>query len=320
MRSGSRRDFLRAAGLAGLGWCGACTSERSPAPGATPAPAGVDEARRMRLSMSVRVAESFSDKKHSSMPLDELIALAQSSGYEALCMRASTAGVQTPPETVAEYAARIRQAGLDVSMVTGDFAIPQNGDDGPDALRNVTPYLDLAEAFGSSLIRVCMKKEEDIEPARRASDEAAERGIRIAHQSHCASLFETVLGTLDVLGRVGRENFGIIYEPANWMVAGEEYGPQTIRRLEPWIFNVYVQNHRLNPEAETKLTTWKRGLVGVDHIGIWEEGGVRFGEVFEALAAIRYTGWVTVHQAFEGVMTVEQAVRRSAAWLQTVIV
>jgi sugar phosphate isomerase/epimerase len=205
-------------------------------------------------------------------------------------------------------------------MVTGDFAIPTNGDDGPDALRNITPYLDLSEAFGSDLIRVCMKKDEDVEWAARASDEAAERGIRVAHQSHCASLFETVAGSLDVLGRVGRDNFGLIYEPANWLVAGEDYGPETISRLAPWIFNVYVQNHRLNPEGEARLTTWGRGLVGVDHIGIWEDGGVRFEDVFGALDAIGYTGYVTVHQAFEGVMTVEEAVRRSADYLKTVVV
>jgi len=314
----SRREFLRVAAVAG--WGAACSSDRPDAPPqGSPSPEQPDP-HRMKLSMSARVAESFFNKKESSMTIDELIALARSNGYQALCMRASTVGIHSSEETVREYAGKIRDAGLAVSMTTGDFKIPTNGDDGPDALRNITPYLDLAEAFGADLIRVCMKKDDDVDWARKASDEAAERGIRIAHQSHCASLFETVEGTADVLARVDRSNFGLIYEPANWMVAGEDYGPETIRRLKPWIFNVYVQNHRLNPDGETKLTTWTHGPVGVDHIGIWEDGGVRFDEVFATLDEIGYAGYVTVHQAFEGVMTVDEAVRRSAEYLKTVIV
>jgi sugar phosphate isomerase/epimerase len=273
----------------------------------------------MKLAMSVRVAEGFKNKRESSMSIDELIALARANEYSALCMRASTAGVHSPPDLVEEYAAKIRTGDLTVSMVTGDFAVPTNGEDGPQGLRNITPYLDLAEALGASLIRICMKKDEDIEWAQKASDEAAERGIRLAHQAHCASPFETVEGAVDVLERVGRDNFGLIYEPANWFVVDEDYGPATIRRLEPHIFNVYVQNHRLNPRGAATLTTWKKGTVGVDHIGIWEEGGVRFEEVFDALEEIGYRSYVTVHQAFEGIMTVDEAVRRSAEYLRSVI-
>ena len=67
------------------------------------------------------------------------------------------------------------------------------------------------------------------------------------------------------------------------------------------------------------LKTWKKELVGVDHIGIWDEGGVEFEPVFEKLHEIGYEGYVTVHQAFEGVMTVAEAVGRSAEYLRRVI-
>ena len=52
-----------------------------------------------------------------------------------------------------------------------------------------------------------MKKDEDIPWAQKASDEARERGIRLAHQAHCASLFETVEGALRVLKAVRRSNW-----------------------------------------------------------------------------------------------------------------
>lgn len=269
----------------------------------------------MKFSLSVRVAEAFRAKDKTSMTLGELIALARDHDYSALCLRASQAGVQTPPKQARQMSAQIREAGLAVSMVTGDLPIPKNDMHGPDCLRNITPYLDLADAFGSDLIRVCMKRDTDISWAQKASDEARERTIRLAHQSHCGSLFETVEGSLRVLGQVARPNFGIIYEPANWMIAGQDYGRETIRRLEPYLFNVYLQNHRLHLEGATSLCTWIRGRVPLDHIGLWESGGVDVDEVFAGLSGIGYDGYVTVHQAFADVMPVEEAVRQSSQYL-----
>jgi sugar phosphate isomerase/epimerase len=270
----------------------------------------------MKMSLSVRVAEAFDDKTKCNMTLDQLIALANTNGYDAICMRASVAGIQTPPDVVQEMRRKLDAAGLPVSMVTGDFAVPSNNDDGPKCLRNITPYLHLAEAFGASLIRVCMKKDEDIAFARRAADEARERKIRLAHQSHCASLFETVEGSLRVLREVDRPNFGIIYEPANWLISAQNYGRDTIRKLQPWLFNAYIQNHRLTPEGKAAVVTWTRGKVPLDHIGVWESGGVDAAEMFTGLKAVGYRGYVTVHQAFAGVMPVEDAVRKSYAFLK----
>ena len=273
--------------------------------------ASAADATPVKFSLSVRVAEDFFNKEKTAMTLDQLIAMARKYKFEALCMRASQAGVQTAPDVLKSARRKIVDAGLKVSMVTGDFAVPSNNEHGPDLLRNITPHLDLAETFGADLIRVCMKKEEDIAAAQRASDQARERGIRLAHQSHCASLFETVENSLRVLKAVGRRNFGIIYEPANWLVAGEHYGPETIRKLQPWLFNVYVQNHRLTPHGEAAIVTWKKGKVPLDHIGIWDKGGVDYEAVAAGLRDVSYRGYVTVHQAFGDVMPVEDAVRRS---------
>ncbi len=273
-------------------------------------------AGRMKMSLSVRVAEAFDNKEKSTRTIGELIALAKANGYEALCMRASQAGVHTAEERVRRIAAEIKAAGLAVSMITGDFAVPSNNEAGPGCLRHITPHLDLAERFGAGLIRVCMKKEDDIAWAQRAADEARERKIRLAHQSHCASLFETVDGAERVLKAVGRPNFGLIYEPANWFVAGQPHGRETVVRLKPFIFNFYIQNHRLNPDAKSTLETWGKGRVPVDHIGVWEKGGVNCEDVMAGLRETGYQGYVTVHQAFGDVMPVEEAVRRSYRYLK----
>lgn len=291
----SRRDFLKvSAGLAAYG------------------PVAGD----MRLSLSVRVAEAFDNKEKVTMTADELIALAKVHGFAAICMRASLAGIQTPRGQVAGIRRKIDSAGLAVSMVTGDFAVPSNNEHGPDGLRRIGPYLDLAEAFGASLIRICMKKDEDIPWAQRACDQARERRIRLAHQSHCSSPFETVDGSLRALRAVNRPNFGIIYEPANWMISGQDYGRNTIRKLQPWLFNAYLQNHRLTPDGKAAVDTWTRGRVRLDHIGIWERGGVDVEEMLAGLRAIDYRGYITIHQAFAGTLPVAEAVRRSADYLK----
>ena len=56
----------------------------------------------MKLSLSVRIAESFSDKEKVDMTFDEIVELATSLGYDAVCMRASVGGIQTPTDVLKE--------------------------------------------------------------------------------------------------------------------------------------------------------------------------------------------------------------------------
>ena len=272
----------------------------------------------MRLSLSVRVAEAPGSKERTLMPLDEIARLAKVEGYHAVCMRASQAGVRTPLEQVAAMRGKLDALGLEVSMVTGDFPIPRNDEHAPSALRNIGPYLSLAETVGTSLIRVGMKEEADIVWAQRACDEAQERGIRLAHQCHTQSLFETVHGTLEVLRRVDRENFGIIYEPANLEACGQDYGPKTIERFAPYLLNVYLQNQRLTSEGRDALETWIRGRVPFDPIPLQDLRGIDFPQIFEGLKAIGYDGYVTVHQAFADILTPQEAARQSAEYLRSI--
>lgn len=271
----------------------------------------------MQLSLSVRVAEKFSDKRQASIDLTGLARLAQAHGYRALCLRASQVGVHSPAAVATQAAAVVREYGLKASMLTGDFAIPENSDDeGPQALRRITPYLDLAQTLGTDLLRICMKTQEDIAWARRAADQAAERGLRLVHQCHTRSLFEKINESLAVLQAVDRPNFGLIYEPANLELCGEAYGADTIRRLAPHVFNVYLQNQRLDPAGTDALDTWCRGPVRFDHVPVWEKGGIDFAPLLDALADVGYAGYVTVHQAFAGLKGPQEAAEKSARYLK----
>ncbi|MBW3540892.1 MAG: sugar phosphate isomerase/epimerase [Planctomycetes bacterium] len=270
----------------------------------------------MKLSLSVRIAEAPSKTK-LNVPFRELVDLAAELGYRAVCLRASAGGVQTPRAELDRMRGEVERAGLVVSMVTADFNVPLNNAAGPESLGDIGPSLDVAEAFGCDLIRICMKTAADIKSACHAADRAAERGIRLAHQCHTTSLFEQVEPSVRVLEEVGRPNFGLIYEPANLMLCGEDYGERTLRRLAPWLMNVYVQNHALDPQGPVELETWCLGPRRFRHIPLWEPGGVDFAAVFDGLKAVGYDGFVTVHQAYAELMGPREAAVKSSQYLRT---
>jgi sugar phosphate isomerase/epimerase len=269
----------------------------------------------MKLSLSVRIAEAAC-KTRLNVPFTDLVQLARELGYRAICMRASAGGIDTPRSELEKMRRVVEDAGLFVSMVTADSDVPLNNDDGPNSLRNIGPSLDVADALGSDLIRVCLKTADDIPHAQRAAEVAAERNIRLAHQCHTTTLFETVDRSIEVLEQIDRSNFGLIYEPANLMLCGEDYGEKTLRRFLPWLMNVYVQNHQLRNDGPVALETWCRGVQNFRHIPLWEPGGVNFDTVLNALRAVDYAGCFTIHQAYAELMGPEEAAVQSAQFLR----
>jgi sugar phosphate isomerase/epimerase len=165
------------------------------------------------------------------------------------------------------------------------------------------------------MIRVALNKEEDILWAQHAADEAAKRGLKLVHQCHTQSLFETVEGIEHALRCINRPNFGLVYEPANLELCGQDYGFKSVRRLASWIFNVYLQNQVLQPDGKVTLNTWCRGSVAFELVPIHQSGGIDFPRVFDALAAINYRGPLTVHQAQIPGQSVESTARATADYL-----
>ena len=64
-------------------------------------------------------------------------------------MRASQVGIHSSLEDITAARKQADSLNLKISMITGDFPVPLNNDEGPDGLRNITPYLDLTELLGS---------------------------------------------------------------------------------------------------------------------------------------------------------------------------
>ncbi|MBI4305549.1 MAG: sugar phosphate isomerase/epimerase [Chloroflexi bacterium] len=272
----------------------------------------------MQLSLSTRVAEAPKRKDVALMRLPELAGLASDAGYRALCMRASQLGVQSGDAELKAASKLLDSLKLKVSMVTGNIDVPANNERAGMALREIERHCNVAEALGASLIRIGMKAHTDIPWARWACDLAAERGIRLAHQCHTCTLFETVEMTLQVVKEVGRPNFGIIYEPSNLMTCGQDYGIETIGALAPLMFNVYLQNMWNHPDGMSTIETWINGPVKFDLVPFGDPRGVDFRLVFDGLSEAGYAGYVTVHHNVADGLDIRTGVRQFADYLRSV--
>lgn len=265
----------------------------------------------MKLSLSVRIAELESRKDQAAIPIEQLAPLAREVGFQGLSMRASVVAVDSPVERVAQVRRLLDDVGLGVSMVTGDVPIAANTPDAVRILREPAPYLTLARAMRCDLIRVMIRSDDEIDLARQVCDAAAEQGIRVAHQTHYRTLFESVDSSLDVVRRIDRPNFGVTFEPSNLLICGSPHGRQEIERLAPHLFNVYFQNMRIASDAPIVWDTFSRGKVGAEYVPLHDRSAIDVTEMVAALKDVGYDGWFTVHQPLQPGQSVEDAVRES---------
>lgn len=251
------------------------------------------------------------------MTLNEVADLALHTGHQGICMRASQIGVDSSLAEMDAATRSLSQRGLKTTMATGNFDIVYNNDHGPNCLRNIAPFLTLARRLKAPLIRVPLKSEADIAWAQTAADQAKDDDVGLVSQCHTRSLFETVDQIEEVLKKINRPNFGLIYEPANLELCGQDYGPETIARLSPWIRNVYLQNQVLDPQGSIELNTWIRGPVRFRLISVHEPGGIRFEKVFQGLKQVGYDGTVTIHQSPPEGQSPSLSTRKSADFVRS---
>ena len=266
----------------------------------------------MKLSLSVRIAESAGRKDRAAVPIEELAPLARAAGFDGLSMRASVVSVESPPDRVRRVRDLLDREGLVASMVMGNVALAANTPDAPDALRNITPHLDLADALSARLVRIMMQHEDDIPHARRAADEAAERGLTLAHQTHWGTLCETVDQAIDLVRRIERANFGITFEPSNLRACGSAYGPDAVARLVPHLVNFYFQNVRFHAGGSHVFHSRGRGPAPLDYVALDDPAGIAVAPLIEALAAAGYDGWLSVHQPLRDGQAVPDAITEAA--------
>jgi sugar phosphate isomerase/epimerase len=267
----------------------------------------------MKLSLSVRVAESAKRKDVADLPIEALAPLAKAAGFQALSMRASVVSVTSPPARVQAVKQVLAREGLTVSMVTGDIPLAANNAQATDAIRNIGPYLDLAEALDCRLVRVMTQHESDIAQVQRAADIAAEHNLTLAHMTHWGTLIETVEDALRVVRAVNRPNFGVVYEAANTMACTSNFDPEAVRQLVPHLVNVMFQNVHKDPASPIGFRSNRLGQVGLRYVPLADRSVLDAEAMVVTLREAGYDGWLTVHQPLRDGQTVPDAITEAAA-------
>lgn len=270
----------------------------------------------MKPALSVRIAEQPRRKDRIAVAFDRLAGLAAEAGFQGLSLRASVVSVDSPEADVAAVREVLQRHGLAASMVTGDLALAVNSPEATRCLCDIRPYLALARALDCGLLRVMVHAERDVEPLRRAADEAARGGVRLAQQCHWGSMAETVDEALALIAAVARANVGITFEPANLMACGSDFGEKALRRLAPHLVNVYFQNLRLLPSSAVRFPTRTRGDVGVEFLPLDDARGIDPGSLVRTLRDVGYDGWFTVHQPCLEGQSVADAVASAGRFLR----
>jgi len=273
----------------------------------------------MKLSLSVRVAESPKRKDVADVPIEELAPMAKAAGFAALSMRASVVSVASPPERVAAVKAFLDHVGLAVSMVTGDIGLAANNASALDALADIGPYLDLAEALDCRLVRIMTHTASDIPLVQRACDRAAERGLTLAHMTHWGTLIETVEDALATVRAVNRANFGLVYDPANTMACTANFDAQAVRRLVPHLVGVKFQNVRLDPASPIGFRSGRLGQRALRYVPVADRSALDAAAMIETLRAEGYDDWLTVHQPLREGDTVPNAIAEAAAFFRPLL-
>ena len=270
----------------------------------------------MQLSLSGRIVEAEHIKTDASLSFTDFAALAARAGFHAVCVRATHLNSTTPLAQVHAMRAQLADRGLVASMVMLDTRVANQGtaSDASAPLRNMTPTLERATAIGADMIRVALTDSADIPWAQRAADEAREHGIRLAHQNHTKTPFETVADCVEMFERIDRPNFGLVAEPANFMLCGEDYGAAALQPLAASIFNVYVQNLRVTDSGASSIDT-NRGAVRYERLAIGDPGGVDLGHFCDGLRAIGYDGFITSNQPALAGVSIEELTKRVYAAL-----
>ena len=266
----------------------------------------------MKLSLSCRVAEVSNNKEKSFLPIKSLIKLAVLNGFEGISLRPSVVSTNSNIDDINNLRSIFNFYNVKVSMVTSNIHLAKNDNFSLDNLRNIKPCLDLADKLGTSLVRIMIKNKEDIYFAKKALDEALERGIILTQQTHWGTMAETVQDTLSLVKEISRDNFGITFEPANLMACGSKYDVDALKTLLPYIVNFYFQNIILDQDGNHEFNTFKNGKIKVSYVPLDDHNGISIIPLLNFLKENKYSGWFTVHQPLLKGQNINLAVKEAA--------
>lgn len=188
-------------------------------------------------------------------------------------------------------AQQIRDAGLGTPGV-GAYAMCSEPDEvelafagtaalGAPLVRIRVPNLG-AETYPTAFARA---REQYAEVAKRA----AAHGVRAIVELHHATLVSSPSAALRLLDGLDPAHVGVLHDIGNMLNEGKEHVPSGLAMLGDYLAHVHVKNGRWAPDGRRAdgSRKWSFGWAPLT------EGQADLPELFAALAAIGYDGWVS---------------------------
>ncbi|WP_255171417.1 sugar phosphate isomerase/epimerase family protein [Natrononativus amylolyticus] len=228
-------------------------------------------------------------------------------GFEPMC-RDPHLGPDRSLEEVRELRDHLDDLGLGVPCLatyTGNYAALSEPECEAE-LETLESFLGFAEILDCDVVRhgpggppLRDATDADFEHAaawmRRAADRAAEYDVTVAMEIHAHRLSETVDSTRRLLEAIDRDNVGAIHDAGNMYIVGDDYGPESVRRLGDDLVHVHVKDLQRIEDATGPGTFELETDDGVEAFQRrrLEEGAVDHGPLFAALEEAGYDGYVT---------------------------
>lgn len=186
-------------------------------------------------------------------------------------------------DQAAANAAALRSAGISVAAIgspIGKVAIDSPTDEQAARFERA---IALAHQFGTPFIRVFSfyppagrelaaadYREGVIARLREMTERAGSEGITLLHENDVDLYGDTVERSVDLLQTIKDPHFRAAFDPANFILSGEEPYPTAYEALRPWIAGVHVKDALPGGPvvpAGDGIARWKEILAGLQASG-----------------------------------------------------
>ena len=254
----------------------------------------------MRLSLSGRLIEV--QYRYCEMSVPEFLRFAKACGYDAVELRATQITADTTLEEVEGFRKVADELGMDVSC-----CMPPGITADEEGLKRLEEFIPLAETLRCEVLKVWVG---DAEWLKEACDLLKPHRMTLIVQTHTGGPFETVDSCLEMIAKIGRDNFGLQYDPANLFVARQDYGEEAVKRLGKHIVQLSVQNVR--PAEPDEPDVMEEGGFYYTRCLLGDPRGLDYESVFRGLKAIGFDGYVVLNEPKPKLLPREEFARRAA--------
>jgi len=235
----------------------------------------------MKIALSGRIFETENGMEKS---IDEFIKIASEIGYEGVELRNSQIGnlsideIKMVKEIIDEY-------NMNVSFITCL-------EEGKNYWKEFENVLKKAIELKTGLIRIII---EDIDLIKKSCQFLLNNkiGIKIFEQMHTGTIFERIDDAINICREVGFSNFGLSVEPGNFVLSGQEYSEENLKKIYPYLINVQFQNIRKAKDNEEGEIIEYKGERFIRCLPDDPEG-IDFVDFIKTLKKIGYNGWVNI--------------------------